>query len=405
MWTLWRMALRNLGRRRARTALTASMIAGGTALAVLSLGMNFGTYDHMIDLATRSSVGHVQAVAEGYVDTPKLNRTLADADAARAALAGHVDVVAVTPRVEAGGLFALGNRTVGGMLVGVDAAGEGAVTSVPSNLGKGDWLPAEVGPDDPLPVVVDAGLLQQLRGGLGAEISYVSQAADGSMAAELFVVVGVTKLTGLGAATAYVRIEDARTTLALGDRTHRLVGRVDSLRHVDDVVDEVAAPPGDVVVGWETLVPNLARSIESDKAGGWIYLGIVMVVVLLGVANTMLMSVFERKHEFGVLMALGTRPRQIVLVTLAEAFWLSLGAVAVGGALGHLGNLLVGREGIPLGDAAMEYGGVVIDRMIAVNTAWGTVGVPAVVLVCGVLASALPAWRASRLNPTEALRP
>ncbi|MCA9558077.1 MAG: ABC transporter permease, partial [Myxococcales bacterium] len=129
------------------------------------------------------------------------------------------------------------------------------------------------------------------------------------------------------------------------------------------------------------------------------------VVVLLGVANTMLMSVFERQHEFGVLMAVGTRPRQIVLVTLAEAFWLSLGAVAVGGALGHLGNALVGREGIPLGDAAMEYGGVVIDRMIAVNTAWGTLGVPAVVLVCGVLASAVPAWRASRLNPTEALRP
>ncbi len=396
------MALRNLGRRRLRTALTGSMIAGGTALAVLSLGMNFGTYDHMIDLATRSSVGHLEATRAGYDRKPRLNKTLVDPAAAEATLRAQPAVQAVSPRVEAGGLFAKDARTIGGLLVGVDPVTEGSVTSVPRSLGEGAWLPTARGVDDPIPAVFDAGLLHQLRAAVGDEVSFVGQAADGSLAAELFTVCGVTKLKD--GAMAYVRLADARDLLVLPGRVHRLVARVDSLRHVDEVVLGARPAEGDVVQGWDALLPGLARSIEADRASGWIFLAIVLMVVLLGVANTLLMAVFERTHEFGVLMALGTRPRQIVLLTLAEAGWLAVLAATVGGIAGTAATAWVGVEGIPLGDMTIEYGGVTIDRMIAVNSMLGSVGVPAVVAMCALLAAAVPAWRAARLHPTEALR-
>lgn len=402
MRVLLLLALRNLRRHRLRTWLTGLMIAGGTVLVVWSVGLNEATYERMTDLATRTATGHFQVVAEGYVEKPAINATVAEPDAAEAALAAHPDVAAVAPRVEAGGLFSAGNRTVGGLLVGVDPDAEARVTSLPRSVGRGAWLPTSTAPDGPLPIVLGDQLARQLRVEVGDEVSFVSQAADGSLAAELFTVAGVADVPGLPVAV--VRIADARTLLVLGERVHRLVGVARDLARVPAIVAGVATAEGAALVGWDALLPGLAKSIETDRAGGYVFLFIVLAVVLLGVANTMAMSVFERTRELGVMLALGTTPGQLVALILAEAFWLSLGAVSGGVAVGTALNAVVGDRGIPLGSRSVEFGGVVIDRMFAENTLLGNVLFPAVIVLAGVLAAVVPALRAARLQPVAALR-
>ena len=310
----------------------------------------------------------------------------------------------VTERVEAGGLWARGNRTVGGLLMGVDPVNEGAVTSVPNQVDEGAWLPAVVGPDDPLPVVVGRGLLRALRAKVGDEISYIGQGADGSMAAELFKIEGVATMEGVGLPVAYVRLVDARELLVLGDRVHRVLAAVEDLDAVEAVAAELEVAQGDRALAWSAILPNLARSIEADRSGSWVFLAIILMVVLLGVTNTMLMSVFERTREFGVLMALGTRPGRIVRTTMAEGFILAVSAAAVGAAVGALVNAWIGFPGIPLGDYAMQFGGVRLDHMPAVNSMAGLVVVPVTVALFGTCAAVMPAIRAGRLQPTEALR-
>ena len=156
---------------------------------------------------------------------------------------------------------------------------------------------------------------------------------------------------------------------------------------------------------WAQLLPSLARSIDADRKSSRVFLAIVLAVVLLGVANTMLMAVFERTRELGVLAALGTTPRQLVALILAEAFWLSLFSVALGVLLGAGLNAWIGATGIPLGSYAVEFGGVMLDRMPATNTFESTITLPAWIVVAGIASAVLPALRAARMKPTEALRP
>ena len=406
MGLIFKIALRNLGRNRTRTVLTGAMIALGTALVVFSIGANEGTYVLMAELATRVSTGHMQVQHPGFLDKPTLHKTVKDPEAARAALTAHPEVEAVAVRVVAGGMFSAGTRTVGGALLGVEPEREGGVSSIPASVKTGAWLPAVIGDDDPLPVVLSGTLAKQLRAQPGAEVAFISQGADGSLAAELFEVTGLAgEDQGVtGVAVAFVRLQDAQALLVLPGRVHQVVAQARAMPSVGRIVSEVQVAGPDVLRGWESLVPTLARSIEKDRAGGYIFLLIILAVALLGVANTMLMSVLERTREFGVLMALGTTPRQIVGLTLAEGFWLSFLAVALGTGIGALANYWVGQVGIPLGDAAMEFGGVTIDRMIATNTLKSTVLMPALVLVSGVTAALLPALRAARLQPTAALR-
>lgn len=399
------LGLRNLGRRPMRTGLTASMIAGGTLLVVFSIGLAEGTYDMMTDLATRSSVGHLQALRAGFHEKPALRKTLHDLDAARRALAAQPNVAGTAARLEAGGLFAAGNRTVGGMLVGVEPEAERTVSSLPDAVSEGAWLPTTVGPDDPLPVVLTKHLAGQLKVKLGGEISYVGQGADGSIAAELFVVRGIADL-GAAAPMAAVRLSDAQELLVLPGRAHRVVAAVSDLAAVADTGEAVAGlADGDVAMTWSELLPTLARSIEADRSSSRVFLAIVLAVVLLGVANTMLMAVYERTRELGVLAALGTTPRQLVALILAEAFWLSLVAVGAGVLVGAGINAWIGVSGIPLGAYAVDFGGVMLDRMPAVNTFESTVELPLIIVAAGVLSALLPALRASRMKPTEALRP
>ncbi len=380
------------------------MIAGGTALSSFSVGLTSGTYAAMIDMATRSSVGHLQVQRESYLNSPDLFSTITDAETAKAQLLQTQGVTAVTARVESGGLFALGKRTTGGMAIGVNPATEGAVTTVPAQVTKGRWLGQTRQPDANAEVVVGDGLATALHAKIGDELSFIGQGADGSIAAELFTVVGVTSVGGVGMPLGYMHIEDARELLVLGGRSHRLLAAVADLDEVDDIAASVVVEAPDRVMPWSIVLPNLARSIEADRSGSWVFLGIILLVVLFGVSNTMMMAVFERTREFGVLLALGTRPSRIIVTTVLEGLLLATAAAAAGGAIGAAVNAFIGAAGIPLGDYAVEFGGVNLTHMPARNTALSIVVVPSIVAICGALAGLQPALRAGRLQPNDALR-
>ncbi|MBU1432791.1 FtsX-like permease family protein [Myxococcota bacterium] len=408
---LTKISWRNLRRRPLRSLLTGMMIVGGTIMVVFSLGVQHGSYGMITDLACKSGLGHLQVQREGFLDKPTIFKTLKDAPAAIAALEADPAVVGVSGRVEVGGLFAHGERTVGGLLMGVDPVQEGTVTTLPKRLvpqldppNEGAWLPATRGEDDPLPVVLDETLANKLKAKIGDEISFMSYGADGSIIAELFVLIGLMDAGDGDTPLAFTRLQDAQALLVLGDRLHRLVVAVKALKDVKRVQRRVSLAEGDVLLGWDEVMPGLAKSIESDRAGGYIFLIIVLLVVLLGVANTMLMSVFERTREFGVLLALGTSPRQIVAMTLIEAGWLSALSVLVGAIIGGALNAWLGEGGIPLGEYSMDFGGMTIDRMPAINDTLGLVVIPAVIMIFGVLAALMPALRAAKLDPSKALR-
>ncbi len=164
------------------------------------------------------------------------------------------------------------------------------------------------------------------------------------------------------------------------------------------------------VIGWREAAPQLADYMSTiDKAGAFM-LVLVLLAAAAGVANTMMMSTFERQHEFGMLLSLGARPRRIVWMIIAEAVVLGLTGVAVGTVLGAALVTTLGHTGMDLGLGggsgtsltmyAIEFPTRIYPRFAVGDAVNGTVAV----CFTAVLASLWPASYAARLEPSEALR-
>jgi ABC-type lipoprotein release transport system permease subunit len=378
------------------------MIGGGTVLMVYTVGLAEGTYADMIDLATRSSTGHLQLLAEGYNEKPSLYKTVKDPQAKIETLLATPGIQSATARVETSGLVSFGRRTTGVGLWGIDPDGERAVSGIPGALKEGEFL-KKLPPSDPLPIVVGSGVAKRLNARLGDEISFVGQAADGSIAAELFRITGIieTGVAEADRALAAIRLEDAQELLILPNRAHRIAAAVKDLSRVQEIAHSVSTVEGEHVQPWQELMPELHSSIEADRSGQYIFLVLIVAVVALGVMNTMAMSVVERHREFGVLLALGTTPGQLTSMTIWEGIWLALFGVGLGVAVGAILNVFLA---FPYPGGAVEFGGVVIEMMNPANSLRGNLWFPLAIFTTTVATSLIPALRTARLIPAEALR-
>jgi ABC-type lipoprotein release transport system permease subunit len=155
-------------------------------------------------------------------------------------------------------------------------------------------------------------------------------------------------------------------------------------------------------------MPNLANAIKFDYASQRVIFIIIMLIVTIGVVNTLLMSVMERIREFGVILALGATPGRLRRMVLAEALVLGLVGMTLGTLLGAALTWYLVEQGIDLRSLiseTLEFGGVVFDPVM--RAAWDLgymVRIALYVLALSLLASLYPARKAARIEPAEAMR-
>ena len=396
-----RLAFRNIFRQRRRSLFTGLMMVGGFVFCSLSLGISDGSYDHLIDLFTRDHTGHVQIHRAGYLDRSSLYSTLDQVSALGAVVEATPHVEAWAPRVYSPALAFAGDKTTGVRLLGVDPEREGRTTRLARKVRQGRFLSAAPGRE----VLLGEGAARLLGVGVGDQIALIGQGADGSIANDLFAVVGQ-----LGPGQAYERmncythIQTAQDFLVLADRVHQLALVLDQQSRSRAVADRLQAAlgPGLEAVPWQVVEQTFYRAMQADRAGMWWSLGVIVLMVAVGVLNTVLMTVLERTREFGVLRALGTRPRTLFALIVCETAFLALLSIALGALLSLGGNYLLSLYGIPL-PTPVEFGGMHFDRMRGAVT-WSNLWVPSLVtLAAAVGISLFPALRAARLSPVKAL--
>lgn len=405
MWLTMLMGLRNIWRRRLRTGLTVSMLAMGTFLLVLSTAMNEGPYADMIRMATSTWNGQVQVLHSDYKDSPSLFETVNNPDEMVRALETHPEIISATSRIETAGLLSVGVRSAAASFNGVDPKKEITVSSLPNALAAGSFL-GETRDPDALPIVLGDGLAKRLRAQMGAEVVFVGTAADGSIAAEVFELVGIidSGLDDLDAALALVRIQDAQELFVLEGRVHRVVGKATSSYLSTELKKQIVVESPNQFYVWDEIMPEVAIGIEQDRKGGEMFMFIIMLMVLLGTVNTLIMSVFERTREFGVMKALGTPRLQIVSMVFWEAAWMSALGVSLGVALGTGLVEYMAIDGLKMFDEPIEFGGLKLSVIYPMNTFLGNVVYPFYIVVASIIGASWPAWRASNLDPTAALR-
>lgn len=402
-----RMGLRNLRRRPGRTLLTMGMLMFGTFLVVWSIGMNEGPYADMIRMGTGTWLGQLHVEHEGYKDSPSLYEAVDQPGPIIKALEADPDVKAVSARVEVAGLLSVGTRTAGAMLTGVMPDREPKVTTLPNTVKEGGFLTAPADAEA-LPIVLGRGLARRLKVKLGQEVVYMGQASDGSIAAESFTLVGIMESGSdeLDANLAMIRLKDAQELLVLGDRVHQIVARTTDPEAAELVARRVGPSlqkPARLMT-WRQLSPQLWASIQSDREGGTVFVSVIALMVVLGAVNAMLMSVFERTRELGVMKALGASPAHLIAVVVWESVGVALLGVGLGVLAGALVNEYYASVGMKFFDEPIEFGGMELSMIYPMNTFRGTVQYPLAIFAAAVLGGLWPAWRASQLDPTEAIR-
>ena len=399
-----KIAFRNLFRQKRRTILTALAMVVGFALLSLTIGLSDGAYGGIIEMFTRNRTGHIQVHSEGYLDKPSLYKTIDNLSAVGEVIQRTAGVEAWTQRVYGAGLGSVGEKSTGVQIIGVDVAREIQATRFDKKVIEGNVL-AEIAAHE---AVIGKGLAKILSAKVGREIVIVSQGADGSIANDVYKIVGIAEsgdnITDRTAC--YLHVEDAQELLVLEGRAHEIVVIVSNINRVDKVTNTIKTRlnnPTLDVSPWQVVAKSFYRAMKMDQQGDAISRWVIMLIVAIGVLNTVLMSVLERTREYGVLKAVGTKPVQIFWLVICEVVVIAFGSICVGALLGILVNYLFSIYGITYPEE-ITYGGMAFKTLYAeVNVR--SLYIPAItVMLSAAVISLFPAIKAARIMPAKAMR-
>lgn len=401
---IWRLAWRGLLRNPRRTLVVVTAVAVGISGCFLAIAINSGMALQMVETAIETGLGHVQIHAVGFDADPELRLMLAEGAALEmAALERTEGVRASARRVRGQGLLSSPRASVGVRVVAVEPDSERAVSNFQQSLVAGAWLG-----HDRRRIVIGQGLAEQLRVDVGSKIVLSVQDAAGDLTGNAYRVGGLVKTAAreVNERTVLLRLDEAQALLGIGEGVSEIVlvaeerGRVDRVR---------AALSGALVGraevrSWEELQPMLVYLVSvMDEMGRVIYAG-VFIAMAFGIANVLLMSVYERTREIGVMMAMGMRSTRVVASVVIESLLVTILGVGIGVAIGGVAVAAL-SDGIPLGRFATGLDSFGLQtRIIPVLRAADLVAPLAMAVVVAVLASTWPAMRAASLRPSEALR-
>ena len=407
MRALLRIAWRNIGRQGRRSFITAVAMAVGVGMSMAMIALMDGMFVKMFDTLVRQQMGHVQVHDPAWPKQHSLHATM-DEKTVLAKLDRVKDAVGVAPRAYGFALLGLKDRSTGARLEGVDPVREAKVTLVRDHMVSGHYL--EEGSSHEM--ILGKSVAETLHAKVGSEIVAVTQAADGSLGNDIYHVAGIyqTGSAMLDRGTAFLTLPDLQSLLVLPGEIHEVALLGPTPKSVPALASNVrSALAGShlLVQTWAQIDPNAAQVIQMQDGMAWMLLIIVFAVAAFGVLNTMLMSVFERTKELGVLRALGLSPGRIVLMVVFEAAMLASIAGVAGLAFGLLLDGYLVHWGLDLTTftQGFSWAGVNFDPIMRGYVEPSRIAFVVLALFVVAIASALwPAVRAARLDPVQAMR-
>jgi ABC-type lipoprotein release transport system permease subunit len=405
--TTLRMAWRNLWRNRRRTALAVSAISLSVALVLIYDGVLRAYGDWMMETITGPMLGHVQVHAPGWRQDRSMDRTLRDVSSLVAALRREPGVAGASARVYAPALAARGEEGFTVVVLGIDTAAESGPMRLLTATG------VALGTHR---VLIGRPLADLMGVRPGEAVAVVGAGADGSIANDLFTVGGYIEspVDFVNRQAIVMDIAEAQELFAMPDEAHEIVVHAREPAGVTALAGNLAAIPelrGAEVLGWRSLAPEMVSLVELVRIAWVFVLLLVFVAAAAGVANTMLMATFERTHELGMLLALGTSPGRIVRLILTESVVLGAVGTTLGCAVGVGLVAVTHQTGIDYaaltggGPSEISFAGLRWSlRLYPSLSVIDVMRVVVAVVATSVLACAWPAARAARLQPARALR-
>jgi ABC-type lipoprotein release transport system permease subunit len=400
---LSRLAWRNLWRNYRRTAIMLLAIAVGVWAMIFMTALMRGMVDQMVEDGIDALPGHVQVHHPAYRDDPNIENSLPAPGEAFAMAMESPEVTGWTARVRVPAMVSSERDNRGVTLLGVEPAGEVALGFDPDSIIEGRWLE---GPDDK-GIVLGAKMMERLETDLGKRVVVMSQDPDNNIADRGFRVVGVFKgqLAAIEESIAYAGRGTVQELLKIDGQVSEIAVKGDDYRDVTGVLAVVSDAAGgkSESLPWMELDSYLGTMMGVMDGFVLVWIIVIFLALSFGLVNTLMMAVFERIREFGLMQALGMKPATILYQVLLESLMLLLLGLLIGNLLAYASivplrdgwDLSAVAEGMEMfGASAVLYPALTTKDLVMANV---------VVIVLGIATSLMPAWRASRYRPVEAI--
>ncbi len=437
-----KLALRGLWRHKIRTLITLGAIFTSHCWGLVFLSMNDGGHELMVEMGIRQGrAGHVVVQARDYQKTQAVELLVTDPQRVRRIIKERVPRSRVVLRAFGSGLARSASDAVGVMFSGVEPNQERHVDMLAKKMVRGVYLGASeeeirraedrerarkgrLGPkglwcarparqDEPprKPVIIGVRMAETLRLGLCDKLVLdVQGMGDKEQAKMLVVGIFKTGTADLDAFALQAPLGVVQQLLHIGGAVHQVAVFVGSIKRTRETVAAIRGPIESgslVVLPWDKAMPEMAEFIWLDEASGYVFMLILYLIVMIGVLNTVLMSVMERTREFGVMRALGAGGGRIVGLVLAEGFFLGLIGIGIGCVLAAYPLYFLETTGIDMtlftSGGAVEAGGVAMTIVKGKIYMSALLRASAAIVAMTVVAAMYPAVRAARVGVLKAI--
>jgi ABC-type lipoprotein release transport system permease subunit len=401
-----RLAWRNVWRQRRRTFLIAIGMGVTMSLLIFYDGLIGGFEQAIYGNAIQLLGGNVQVHAPGYNEKAgrKPLLPLENPDAVVNAAEAHPDVVIASKRIVTGGMVTNREGAFAVSIIGVEVEKESKITPVAETITQGRYLNS----DDGDMIVIGQGLATAMDVKVGDRITLVGNSKNEQSRQRTMTVVGIydVGVPSVEKTTIYMALAEAQQLYGLDGKVTEVVI---SLKQIGQEAGVIAAihksAPGYEVESWETSIPDLKQTMDM-KTGVMSVFGVFMIgIVAIGILNLLMMAVFERTREIGIIGALGLKPREITLLFLLEGILIGLMGAVVGAVLGTVFNgifSVVGFDYTQFADLT-EYTALISGRIYTSLVPMKILQHALTVAIISAIAALYPAVEASRREPAEAL--
>ena len=402
MYQLFKMAFRDLGRNKRRSILSALAVSIATTLLIFMAAVVRGEFRGALQNGIRLQTGHLQVRAASYDDN-KVSLAWEDLveDPARITeqLKGLPEVLDATPRLLASGILSLGDNSRGVQVIGMDPDAE-ANQIFRQGVLAGEFLTG----DDREGILIGKPLAERFGLSAGDRVNLLINTSNGDVDEQLFTIRGIytTNVFPYDENTVFMPLAKAQTFAAAENHASQIF----VLLKDQDQTEPVAASLKSSNYQIKTWQDLNELSVQFEQFAG-AYM-VILYLIILGitatvVTNTLVMAVYERTREIGILSAIGMKGRRIMSAFLTEAALLATGGVIGGLILGGLITVYVGNVGMALPATQGVTGILIGDKIYPYLVSQDVINLAVTAYLITLIASLYPATLAARMEPVEAL--
>jgi putative ABC transport system permease protein len=401
---LLKLSWRNIWRNKRRSLVVLGSVIVGIIAVLFMNGFMNGMLNQMLSNQISTSVSHIQIHKNGFNDNKAVQNYLPNTAEVESVLKQHREVRAYSKRVITFGLISSASNSSGVFINGIIPEDEKQVSTINLQIIEGEYFSGEK-----REIVIGSKLAEKLDVTLGDKVVAMSNTPNGTIGSEVFRVVGIYKTfsSEFDKSFIYIPMKTAQEMLNIDDKIYEFAIVTNDYHKVEQVKDSIKEELNQnfEVLSYKDLLPFLVYQIDLSKESMWIFNLIIELALIFGIINVMLMAVFERINEIGVLMSIGMKNIKIFTMILLEGLIVGIIGTVIGLGLGYLIMLPLQKVGLNLAiytESLESFGvGAVIYPAITIED---VIGILITIPFISIVGAIYPAYKAIKLDPVYAIR-